>query len=85
MTDTADMKSALDSVPLIVIFGGMMDDTTSIADLILPQHHFLEDWGTDVPVAGPGYEMIGFQKPVVRPFLKIEGVTLERKDLLIFS
>ena len=57
MTDTADMKSALDSVPLIVSFGGMMDDTTSIADLILPQHHFLEDWGTDVPVAGPGYEI----------------------------
>ena len=79
MTDTADMKSALDNVPLIVSFAGMMDDTTSIADLILPQHHFLEDWGTDIPVAGPGYEMVGFQQPVVRPFFENRGSNLGTK------
>jgi len=79
MTDTVDMKGALDSVPLIVSFGGMMDDTTSIADLILPQHHFLEDWGTDVPLAGPGYQMVGFQQPVVRPFFEHRGSNLGTK------
>jgi molybdopterin-containing oxidoreductase family iron-sulfur binding subunit len=79
MTDTVDMKVALDSVPLIVSFGGMMDDTTSVADLILPQHHFLEDWGTDVPLAGPGYQMIGFQQPVVRPFFEHRGSNLGTK------
>ncbi|MDP6049457.1 MAG: molybdopterin-dependent oxidoreductase [SAR202 cluster bacterium] len=79
MTDTVDMKAALDSVPLVVSFGGMMDDTTSIADLILPQHHFFEDWGTDVPLAGPGYQMIGFQQPVVRPFFEHRGSNLGTK------
>ncbi|MDC0034901.1 molybdopterin-dependent oxidoreductase [Chloroflexi bacterium] len=79
MTDTADMKAALSNVPLVISFGGMMDDTTSIADLILPQHHFLEDWGTDVPVAGPGYQMIGFQQPVVRPFFEDRGSNLGTK------
>tara|TARA_Y100000590_G_scaffold166732_2_gene190920 strand:+ start:1210 stop:3459 length:2250 start_codon:yes stop_codon:yes gene_type:complete len=79
MTDTADMKAALNNVPLIVSFGGINDDITSIADLILPQHHFLEDWGTDVPVAGPGYQMIGFQQPVVRPFFEHRGRNLGTK------
>lgn len=79
MTDTSDMKTALGSVPLIVSFAGIMDDTTSIADLILPQHHFLEDWGTDVPLAGPGYQMIGYQQPVVRPFFEHRGRNLGTK------
>jgi len=68
LPDISGFKGRSASVPMIVSFGGMMDDTTSMADLILPEHHYLEDWGTDIPLAGVGYELVGFQQPVVRPF-----------------
>jgi molybdopterin-containing oxidoreductase family iron-sulfur binding subunit len=40
-----------------------------MADLVLPEHSGLEDWGDDIPDPAPGYQTIGFQQPVVRPFL----------------
>ncbi|MBI4338757.1 MAG: 4Fe-4S ferredoxin, partial [Chloroflexi bacterium] len=39
----------------------------SMADLILPEHNYLEDWGNDIPDPGPGYQVVGFQQPVVAP------------------
>ena len=63
-------------VPFIYSFSGIMDDTTSMADLILPEHSYLEDWGSDIPDPGPGYETVGFQQPVVRPFFEARGVHL---------
>jgi molybdopterin-containing oxidoreductase family iron-sulfur binding subunit len=53
-----------------------MDDTTAMSDLVLPQHSPLEDWGTDAPDFGPGYEVVGFQQPVVRPFFEDRGAEL---------
>ena len=64
------------NVPLIVSFSGLMDDMTSMSDLVLPQHNYLEDWGTDVPDSGPGYQTVGFQQPVVRPFFEARGSQL---------
>ena len=52
----------------MVAFSGFMDETTAMADIILPEHTYLEDWGDDVPDPGPGYQIIGFQQPVVSPF-----------------
>ena len=66
----AGLRDALSNVPFIFSFSGLMDDTTAMSDLILPEHVYLEDWGSDVPEAGPGYEMVGFQQPVVRPFFE---------------
>ena len=66
----AGLRDALSNVPFIFSFSGLMDDTTALSDLILPEHVYLEDWGSDVPEAGPGYEMVGFQQPVVRPFFE---------------
>ena len=67
------------NVPLIVSFSGHMDDTTTMADMVLPEHNYLEDWGGDVPDPGPGYTTVGFQQPVVRPFLD-RGVHLGTKN-----
>ena len=64
------------NVPFIFSFSGIMDDTTTMADLVLPDHHFLEDWGTDVPDPGPGYQTVGFQQPVVRPLFENRGAHL---------
>lgn len=76
LPDAAGFKGASFNVPLIVSFSGHMDDMTAMSDLVLPQHNYLEDWGTDVPDFGPGYQTVGFQQPVVRPFLETRGEQL---------
>ncbi|MSQ05583.1 MAG: 4Fe-4S ferredoxin [Dehalococcoidia bacterium] len=50
-----------------VSFSSFMDETTALADLILPDRVYLEDWGSDIPEPGPGYPVLGFQQPVVNP------------------
>jgi len=82
----AGLKDALSRVPFIFSFSGLMDDTAAMSDLILPEHDYLEDWGSDVPEAGPGYELVGFQQPVVRPFFEGRGQHLGTRgfaDVLI--
>ena len=73
---SVDIYDASYDVPFIASFSSMMDDTTLMSDLVLPQHTGLEDWGTDTPRFGPGYETIGFQQPVVRPFFENRGPEL---------
>ncbi len=70
------IRDASYDVPFICSFSDIMDDTTAMSDLVLPQHSPLEDWGTDAPAFGPGYEVIGFQQPVVRPFFENRGSEL---------
>ena len=53
--------------PKLVSFSSIMDDTAALADVLLPEHTYLEDWGDDAPDPGPGYQMVGFQQPVVNP------------------
>ncbi len=76
LPSSLDIHAASYDVPLIVSFSNVIDDTTAMADLVLPQHSALEDWGTDSPSFGPGYEMVGFQQPVVRPFFENRGSEL---------
>lgn len=68
------------NVPLIVSFSDHLDDTTSMADMVLPEHNYLEDWGGDIPDPGPGYQTVGFQQPVVRPFFASRGDHLGTKN-----
>ena len=72
-------RDATYNVPLVVSFSDHMDDTTAMADLVLPEHGYFEDWGSDVPDPGPGYQTVGFQQPVVRPFFESRGVHLGTK------
>ena len=51
----------------VASFSSFLDETTEMADLILPERAPLEDWGDDVPTPGPGFEVIGMQQPVVNP------------------
>ena len=79
LPETVGFKAATFDVPFIFSFSELMDDTTAMSDLILPEHNYLEDWGTDVPDPGPGYQMIGFQQPAVRPFFEGRGTHLGTK------
>lgn len=61
-------RDALLQAPFIVSFSSFLDETTALADLVLPSHLPLEDWGDDTPDPGPGFQVVSLQQPVVRPF-----------------
>ena len=65
---SANFRAAVEGAEFVVAFSSFMDETTAMADLVLPEHTYLEDWGDDVPDPAPGYEVIGLQQPVVSPF-----------------
>ena len=51
----------------IVSFSPFLDDTSVMADLILPDRVYLEEWGDDIPDPGPGHQVVGVQQPVINP------------------
>ena len=61
------LGEAIGKVPLIVSFSSFMDETAAMADLVLPDHTFLESWGSDIPEPGPGHQAVTFQQPTVAP------------------
>ena len=69
-----DFKEALvqSNDLFIVSFSPFLDETSTLADLILPDRVPLEDWGDDIPEPGPGYQVVGFQQPVVNPFYELD-------------
>jgi len=65
--DTKTVKAAFDKIPFVVSFSSYMDETASNADLILPNHTYLERY-EDVPVpAGLQKPIISLSKPLVQP------------------
>ena len=76
MPDSVNVTQALRKVPNVIVFGSVMDDTMAEATLALPETSFLEEWGTDVPEPAPGYQVIGFQQPVVGPTVSSDGTGL---------
>ena len=55
--------AAMTKVPFKVSFSSYPDETTELADLILPDHHSLEQWGDAEPVRGT----ISLQQPSMDP------------------
>jgi len=67
LPDSARVKKALAHVPFIVSFSSFQDETAAMADLLMPNHVYLERY-EDVPVAaGLAKQVIGLSKPVVSP------------------
>ena len=67
--DVAMVKKALNNIPLVVSFSSYMDETAAYADLILPNHVYLERY-EDLPApAGFPKPFIGLSKPVAPPQL----------------
>ncbi len=63
----AGFREALAEIPLIVSLSSFFDETTALADLILPSHTYLESWGDDFPEAGVGFPIGAVSQPVVSP------------------
>ena len=57
----------LRQVPFIASFGSFIDETSALADLILPDHSFLESWVDSAPESGAAAAVATVAGPTMRP------------------
>jgi anaerobic selenocysteine-containing dehydrogenase len=67
LPESAGFREALSAIPLIVSLSSFNDETTAMADVILPSHTYLESWGDDMPQPGVGFSVGSVSQPVVSP------------------
>jgi anaerobic selenocysteine-containing dehydrogenase len=61
------VRAALEKVPFIISFGSFLDETSALADLILPDHSFLESWTASMPESGAHVAVASAAPPAMRP------------------
>ncbi len=66
-TNQSDFIKALNEIPFIVSFSPFLDETASYADLILPDHVFLEKHEVLHSIPMVEVSHLGMQQPVVEP------------------
>lgn len=59
------LEKALEKIPFIVSFSPFMDETSRMADLILPDGTYFERWQDDLPEPGPGFPVVGLRRPLL--------------------
>jgi anaerobic selenocysteine-containing dehydrogenase len=65
--DGGDFRKALEKIPFIASFSPYRDETALLADLILPDHTYLEKIDDIAWPAGLQYPLYGLSTPVVKP------------------
>ena len=63
MPKASGFSAAMAKVPFKVSFSSIPDETSAMADLILPDNHSLESWGDAQPLSG----VLSLQQPVMDP------------------
>jgi anaerobic selenocysteine-containing dehydrogenase/Fe-S-cluster-containing dehydrogenase component len=81
MPKSAAFAAAMRKVPFKVSFSSYPDETSELADLILPDHHPLEQWGITEPVRGA----LSLQQPTMDPVFDTRAtsdvlIALTKKD-----
>ena len=61
------VHEALERIPFIASFGSFLDETNILADVILPDHTFLESWAEAVPESGAATAVVSVAPPVMSP------------------
>jgi len=61
------VREALEKVSYIVSFGSFLDEASSLADLILPDHSFLESWTESIPESGSLVAVASAAPPAMAP------------------
>ncbi len=61
------VKEALEKIPFIASFSSFLDETSRLADLILPDHSFLESWIDNIPESGTTQSVVSVAPPAMRP------------------
>jgi Fe-S-cluster-containing dehydrogenase component len=59
----SEFKSALAEVENLIVTNNWMDETASLADLVAPAGHYMENWGDNEFVSG----LITIQQPTIQP------------------
>ena len=62
----ARFAQALDQIPLIVSLASLPDDTSLMADWILPEAHFLETWDLDTTPPGVPFPVVSLSQPIAK-------------------
>jgi len=77
LPESLRLQDAITQAPdlYVVSFSPFIDDTSVMADLILPDRVYLEDWGDDISEPGPGYQVVGMQQPVVNPLFDLSPLS----------
>ena len=61
------VRDALLKVPFIASFGSFLDETSVLADLVLPDHSFLESWTDGRAESGAATAVATLAPPAMRP------------------
>jgi anaerobic selenocysteine-containing dehydrogenase len=61
------VRAALAKIPFVVSLANVADEAGEYADLVLPQHHFLEGWQDDSVSFLPGFNLFSVGPPVMEP------------------
>jgi anaerobic selenocysteine-containing dehydrogenase len=61
------LRDALQKVPFIASFGSFLDETSVLADVILPDHTFLESWAEALPASGSMVAVAGAAPAAMKP------------------
>ena len=84
MPDNQSFIKALAKIPFIVSFSPFMDETSMMADLILPDHSHLEKMVDIIQPTGIPYPYYALSQPVVKPLYRTRHsgdvvISLEKK------
>jgi anaerobic selenocysteine-containing dehydrogenase len=67
LADTQSFRAALDKMETVVSFSSFMDETTQLADLVLPGPTYMERLEDVLTPPGLQYSVFGLSKPVLSP------------------
>jgi anaerobic selenocysteine-containing dehydrogenase len=59
------VREAIAAIPFVVSFGSFIDETSQLADLILPDHSYLESWMDGVPESGALESVLNLAPPAM--------------------
>jgi anaerobic selenocysteine-containing dehydrogenase len=65
LPDSTQLSDAIKTVPMVVAMASFLDETSVMADIILPTDTYLEAWGDDQPAPGAGFPIASITQPVV--------------------
>jgi len=64
------VREAFEKAPYIVSFASFIDETSVLADLILPDHSFLESWSDALPESGSMIAVASVAAPAMKPLFQ---------------
>jgi anaerobic selenocysteine-containing dehydrogenase len=74
MPPSIPVRALFEQAHYVVGFSSFLDETTELADLILPDHSPLESWGDHVQPASSPSQAVSLQQPVVAPLYETRAI-----------